>query len=350
MDGIKEERSGQVRPGKGLANQMWSPNHKTLKGIESRLSKMNLPGGVQNSMTVIDRVLKVQSLEDLKRLIDENTFLCSEEVIEIMSDLRSKAEDADDPYSVNNLSITITTLSFLYENRLRSQVVVPHSLRMQVQLWRSKTEKGVSDMTPIERDEAITLSRAIVEARGFDQASSILRRDILRWIGEALLEAYSSTTHDPKDLNDSARFLSEATELCPSTSIDFARCTTYGGVALLLKSEMPDSATDLDTAIVVLQYAVAACAYNPHELLDQAGTALAQALLKRFMLRAQVEDLQKSADIIIYTIGEISKKSKTLAPDTGAVASAIWAQLQSRSTESERRQALVDVLDDALQR
>jgi hypothetical protein len=324
---------------------MSSPSEEILDRLKFRLVSMNSARNVQQDMGVIDHLLNVESLDELKHLTDDNQWLCSQEVINALSELRANAAATGDDYVVNNLSITITALSFLYEGRLRSQAVVPSSLASQVDVWNSK--KPALDMTQEERRDAIVLSRSIISAADFDKISPILRRDILRWVGEALLETYNST-HSPEDLNDSAHFLSEATELCPETSIDFVRCMTYGGLAMLLKSRMPASTTDLDTAIIILQHAVAACAYNPQELLAQAGTGLARALLTRFAGDGRLEDLQSGADMITYTIAELNRRGEPLSPDTIPIASAILSDLQSHPNEAARRQSLVDALEDTL--
>ncbi len=327
---------------------MWSLSSETRLSIRSEIERANPSGDVPKAQSVIEALIRVTSFDELRKLVEGNEFLCSDWVISIFSNLRREANHANDAAAAHNFSFTITTLSFFYERKLRSGMSIPRSLARDISIWKSLHEKQIGDMGDAELTKLVEQSRVIMQSADFDCAPEILQRDVYRIAGEAILQLHGTMPNDD-NLDKAISYFSEACSLCSDTSMDFPRCTTYGGLALLLRYQSRPNVQDLDTAVMILRYAVAAASNDAMQgLSGQATNALTRAYLLRYEAAQNLDDLRNSAETFTYGVSALLAKDASLPPDTMALGAMVSEKLIHQPKESARLAALTDVLENAI--
>lgn len=321
-------------------------NADTRRRIQSRIKKAKLAGDLATAQRAVEALIEVDSIKALQEILERNAFLASDWVIEIISDLRHAAEESGDERAQHNLRVTAMALAFHRDRKLRKEASVPPPLQGAFDQWNA-LQPRLPTLQGIELDKMIEIARALVESKHFSRISEILRRDILLNAGKALLIRCQRGKID-SDLDDSLSFMHQATRMCPDTSPDFAECTTYGGLALLLRHDRTGDDDSLETAIAVLGPAVAAASESLLNLLAQATTGLANAHLRRFTKAGDVEDLQQGADVLIYGLGVAVDRDEPVSSQAVRVAAQYSEQLGQLPSESERLEQLTEILEQAL--
>jgi hypothetical protein len=320
---------------------------ETHQRIRSSVHKLKPPMDGAAAERVIEALIAVDSLDALRKMIEQNPFLCEDWVVEMISDLKDEAEEADDRLAHHNLRTTLMALAFQRDTKLRSEATVPPPLCKTFEKWAGLARR-LTTLEGQKLDELIATSRVLIDSKQFEHISLILRRDILLNAGKALLIRFQSGK-DPEDLDGSLGSLDEATRLCPGTSPDFAECTTYGGLALLLQYERMQDEDTLETAIAVLRPAVAAASDSLQALLGQAANGLANAHLLHFQKTSDIEDLQNGTDVFVYGLAETLRRREKIAAGTIRIGGLLSEQLRALPAQQGRLERLTGVLEAALE-
>lgn len=307
---------------------MWLDTEDARRLIQTAAEQGVTDVPVGDAVAAIERVVRVSSTNELQVIAEKYPFLASNWVLALLSRLRYSLRQQKEYTVVHNLSSTMTALSFFFERRLRDQVVVPPAIAADFARWEQIAH--ADSHTAADVAELSRLAHRMIESPAFEGLDDIAQRDIYRITAEQLLSQYNS--HPDADALDTAvKYFSEASSLSPDVSMDFVRCTTYGGLALLIRAQQKNGRSDLDTAILVLRHAVAAA--DDEHLQNFVGTAshgLARAFLQRYERDGNTDDLASSLEIFGYGVRAVRARGDPLEPDTGIIAAMLSDALRKR--------------------
>ena len=156
-------------------------------------------------------------------------------------------------------------------------------------------------------DRVIEIGQKLVAHQAFDSGDEFFRVSVLRRTGEALF-ARCQTIKKGKDLDDAIHLLSEATSASRTGSPSFTRTSTYGGLAMLMRYEVKRERSDLETAALVLRYAVANHANHLPPLLAQSGMGMVRVCNYQFEAGGGKECLSEAAEIFQYTLSQTAEE------------------------------------------
>jgi CHAT domain-containing protein/tetratricopeptide (TPR) repeat protein len=156
-------------------------------------------------------------------------------------------------------------------------------------------------------DRAIEIGQKLVAHQAFDSGDEFFRLSVLRRTGEALFGRYQSV-NEGKDLDDAIHLMSEATSASRTGSPSFTRASTYGGLALLMRYEIKRERSDLETAALVLRYAVGNHANHLPPLLAQSGMGMVRVCNYQFEAGGGIECLSEAAEIFLYTLAQTAEE------------------------------------------
>lgn len=296
-----------------------------------------------SATAAIETLANLTSPGELREYLEANSYLVSDNVIGILSRLGSEAGAAGDRFTEHNLGITRIMLTFAFESKLREDVLIPTALQQAFVHWDSMRDSVEKRSTAITSD-LVTASRRLIDDPEFANVSTIKRRDVLRVCAEMMLQQQNESPNDAA-LDDAIRYFSTATDLCPTYSLEFARLTGYGGIALMLRYSRTHDVDSLQTAILILRHALANSEYNPQAPSEDIGIMLAKAYVERFELHADRKDLKDAAETLVYSLRNRHSSSKELSANLMPVLLRLQ-RLLSANGEHDLTERLTDAMSD----